>query len=194
MARPSKQAPPDASAFAVEIWPIDRPVPYARNPRKISDKAIDKVAASIKEFGWQQPIVVDRDGVIVVGHTRHAAARRLGMTEVPVRIADELTPAQARAYRILDNRAGEETEWDKELLVPELHDLNGERFDLNLTGFDVDELEKLMAPLGDSEDGTSGEDVEGDRNLLLIEVDTEQELQALYTEMQERGLQCKIMN
>lgn len=78
----------------VEQWPIDRPIPYARNARKLSDRAVDTVAASLKEFGWRQPIVVDGDGVVVVGHTRLLAAKKLQLAEVPVHIATELTPAQ----------------------------------------------------------------------------------------------------
>ena len=81
----------------IEIWPIEKPIPYARNARKISDAAVAKVAASIKEFGFRQPIVVDTEGVIVAGHTRLLAARKLGLTEVPVHVATGLTPAQIKA-------------------------------------------------------------------------------------------------
>src|ERR1019366_3183489 len=126
----------------VENWPIDRPVPYARNPRKIPQSAVDKVAASIKAFGWRQPIVVDKAGVIVVGHTRLLAARKLGLVEVPVHIAD-LTEAQARAYRLADNRANEEASWDDELLRIELSDLGDVSADL--TAFDPNELQRYGA-------------------------------------------------
>jgi hypothetical protein len=107
----------------IELWPIDREIPYARNPRKVSTKAIDKVASSLHEFGWRQPIVVDRDGVIIVGHTRWRAAGKLGLNTVPVHVASELTPAQVKAYRIMDNRSHEDSNWDVELLVPELEDM-----------------------------------------------------------------------
>src|ERR1022692_3915047 len=107
----------------IELWPIDRPLPYAKNPRKIPQSAIDKVAASIREFGWRQPIVVDAAGVVVVGHTRLLAARGLGLSEVPVHVAADLSDAQCRAYRIADNRAGEEAHWDTELLRLELSEL-----------------------------------------------------------------------
>ncbi len=96
-------------------WPIDKPIPYARNSRKIPERAIDKVAASIKEFGWRQAIVVDKDGVIICGHTRLLAAKKLGLKQVPVHVADNLTPAQVKAYRLMDNRSHEETDWDIEL-------------------------------------------------------------------------------
>ena len=108
----------------IELWPINRPIPYAKNPRKIPQSAIDKVAASIKEFGWRQPIVVDASGVIVVGHSRLLAARKLCLLfEEPVHVAASLTKAQCRAYRIADNRAGEEARWDDELLKLELSEL-----------------------------------------------------------------------
>src|SRR4029077_6386054 len=100
----------------IALWPIDKPIPYARNARKLSAQAVDKVAASIKEFGWRQPIVVDGAGVIICGHTRLLAARKLGLNEAPVHVADNLTPAQVRAYRLLDNRSHEETDWDFDLL------------------------------------------------------------------------------
>jgi len=128
----------------IELWPIDKPIRYARNARKISEAAVAKVAASIKEFGWRQPIVVDTEGVIVAGHTRLLAARRLGMTTVPVHVAANLTPAKAKAYRLMDNRSHEEAEWDMELLPLELEDLKSSEFGLGLTGFDDGEIGRLL--------------------------------------------------
>ena len=128
----------------IEMWPIEKPIPYARNARKISDGAVAKVAASIKEFGWRQPIVVDTQGVIVAGHTRLLAARKLGLATVPVHVAANLTPAQIKAYRLMDNRSHEEAEWDMELLPLELEDLKSLEFDLGLTGFDDDEIGRLL--------------------------------------------------
>ena len=123
---------------------IGKVIPYARNPRR-NDAAISKVAASLQEFGWQQPIVVDADMVVVAGHTRLEAARSLGMTEVPVHVAAGLTPEQVKAYRIADNRVGQEAEWDEELLRLELGELESLEFPLDLTGFDADELGGFMA-------------------------------------------------
>jgi DNA modification methylase len=125
-------------------WPIDKPIPYARNSRKIPERAIDKVAASIKEFGWRQAIVVDKDGVIICGHTRLLAAKKLGLKQVPVHVADNLTPAQVKAYRLMDNRSHEETDWDLDLLGPELEELHGLDFDLELTGFDQHEIDRFL--------------------------------------------------
>ena len=128
-------------------WPIDKPIAYSRNSRKIPERAIDKVAASIKEFGWRQAIVVDKDGVIICGHTRLLAAKKLGLKQVPVHVADNLTPAQVKAYRLMDNRSHEETDWDLDLLGPELEELHSLDFDLELTGFDQHEIDRFLADL-----------------------------------------------
>src|ERR1700694_4420971 len=131
--------------LCISAWPIDKVIPFARNARKIPASAVDKVAASIKEFGWRQPIMVDREGVIICGHTRLLAARKLGLEQVPVHVAENLSPAQVRAYRLMDNRSHEETDWDLELLGPELEELRDLDFDLTLTGFEERELDDLLA-------------------------------------------------
>src|SRR5476651_298288 len=123
----------------VEMRPITSVRPYFNNPR-INEAAVDAVAASIKEFGFRQPIVVDEDGVIVVGHTRYKAALLLGLTEVPVHVARGLTPAQLRAYRIADNKTATLSQWDDDKLPLELAELQGMDFDLSLTGFSAEEL------------------------------------------------------
>jgi ParB-like chromosome segregation protein Spo0J len=105
----------------VELWAVEKVVPYGRNPRK-NGEAVAKVAASIKEFGLRQPIVVDAEGVVIVGHTRLEAARQLGIAKVPVHVATRLTPARVKAYRIADTRTHEEAEWDKALLALEVVD------------------------------------------------------------------------
>jgi hypothetical protein len=128
----------------IEFWPIDKLTPYDRNARKLSDAAIEKVAASIREFGWRQPIVVDGAGVIIAGHTRLLAAKHLRLTEVPVHVAAGLTPAQVKAYRLMDNRSHEESGWDYEKLSAELFDLDALEIDMKLTGFGDDELAELM--------------------------------------------------
>lgn len=128
----------------VELVKIDKVIPYARNPRR-NEHAVAKVAASIREYGFRQPIVVDTEFVIIAGHTRLQAAQQLGLEKVPVHIADGLTPAQIKAYRIADNRVAQEAEWDEEMLAIELGELKGLDFDLSLTGFDSEELDKLIA-------------------------------------------------
>ena len=118
-------------------------VPYETNPRS-NDGAVDAVAASILEFGFRQPIVVDEAGVIVCGHTRWKAAQKLGLDRVPVHVADDLTPEQIRAYRIADNRVAEQSGWNLELLSSELVGLQDLDIDWRLLGFDDDDLAKLL--------------------------------------------------
>ena len=128
--------------------------PYEKNPR-LNEGAVDAVAASIKEFGWRAPIVVDKEMVIICGHTRLLAAKKLGLDVVPVHVADNLTPEQVQAYRIADNKTGEIAEWDYSLLPLELQELQEANFDLSLLGFDADELDKLLN--GETEEITEGE-------------------------------------
>jgi DNA modification methylase len=127
----------------VEMRPVGAIRPYDNNPR-INDPAVDAVAASIKEFGFNQPIVVDEQGVIIVGHTRHKAALKLGMETVPVCTAAGLTPAQARAYRLADNQTAALSRFDEARLVQELLELQGQNYDLNLTGFGEEEILRLL--------------------------------------------------
>lgn len=120
----------------VEMWKTSQVKPYDKNPRR-NDGAVDAVAASIREFGFQQPIVVDRDGIIIAGHTRHKAARKLGLKEVPVVVADGLSPEKVKAYRLADNKVGELAGWDFSLLDRELAELDELDFDLSEFGFDI---------------------------------------------------------
>ena len=128
----------------IEIADINSIQPYINNPRKLKDSAIDKVAKSIKEFGFRQPIVVDQNRIIVVGHTRYRASKKLGLNQVPITIADNLTQEQINAYRIADNRTNEEAEWDLELLKTEIKELELAEFNLDLTGFDEDQLNNML--------------------------------------------------
>ena len=152
MARAGTKVVTGSAKQTLQMWPPSRCIPYARNARIIPDSAVGKVAASIKEFGFKQPIVVDAEGVIIAGHTRLLAAERLGLKAVPVIVASDLTPAQVKAYRLADNRTGQESTWEYELLNIELEELAGLDIDLTLTGFDPDELSGL--PLGFGPGGT----------------------------------------
>src|SRR5688500_17617468 len=127
----------------IELWPIDSVKPYPGNPR-VNDSAVDAVAASLREFGFRQPLVVGGDSVLIVGHTRWKAAKRLGLAKVPVHVAHDLTEAQVRAYRIADNSTNQIAEWDQQLLPIELSALEQANFDLGLLGFDEEELARLM--------------------------------------------------
>jgi hypothetical protein len=147
----------------VEHWPLDRLRHYARNPRTHSDAQVAQIAASIVEFGWTNPVLVASDGTVIAGHGRLEAARRLGLDAVPVVVLDHLSEAQRRAYVIADNKLALNAGWNEELLAAELHALNGDGFDLSLTGFDEAELDRLMAPL-DNEAESAGENGTDDAN------------------------------
>jgi DNA modification methylase len=135
--------------IAIEMRPLAEIKPYPGNPR-VNDGAVDAVAASIREFGWRNPIVVDRDGVIVAGHTRLAAARKLGLAEAPVHVAGDLTPDQARAFRLADNKSSELADWNYDLLPIELGALRDNDFDLSILGFSGEELSRYLAPTGEA--------------------------------------------
>ncbi|MEZ6066505.1 MAG: ParB N-terminal domain-containing protein [Planctomycetaceae bacterium] len=115
----------------IELWPIDRVRPYGTNPRR-NDHAVEAVARSLREFGFRQPLVVDAEGVLIVGHTRLKAAKQLGWTEVPVHVAQGISPEQVRAYRIADNQTASIATWDTDLLPLELAALAERQFDLDL--------------------------------------------------------------
>ena len=143
------------SLLAAELWPIDSVTPYdtgdRRNPRTRPESAVKKLAASIREFGWQSPIVVDEAGVIIIGHGRLQAAQKLKLEEVPVRVAAGLSEAQVKALRLADNRTAEDATWLYSDLALEFGDLLEAGYDLKLTGFDADELAGMRNQQG-SED------------------------------------------
>lgn len=151
MSSKAKPAP-----LPVEEWPLEKIVPYERNARDCPESAVSKVAASIREFGWRQPIVVDEAGVIVAGHTRLLAARRLGLASAPVHVVTGLSPEKVRALRLADNRTRDETTWNEELLAEELRELGGA--ELAAAGFDLDEIANLLAP--GTPEPEPGDDVE----------------------------------
>ena len=121
----------------------DSLVEYARNPRK-NDVVVDKMVACIKEFGFRIPIVAKSDGTVIDGHLRLKAAKKLGLKEVPIVIADDLSDAQIKAFRLVANQSANWAEWDEELLKLEFEELQDANFDLNLTGFDLDEIDRLL--------------------------------------------------
>lgn len=136
----------------VENWDINKVIPYANNPRK-NDDAVTATANSIKEFGWQQPIVVDSEGVVIVGHTRLKAAKKLKLKQVPVTVADNLTEEQAKAYRLADNKTGDLAEWENDLLQQEL------------AGISMD-----MIPFGFDAEAAAEEAVEDDPYTMKVDV------------------------
>lgn len=141
----------------ITLTPIDDVKPYERNPR-LNDPAVEAVARSLKEFGFRQPIVVDTEHVIVVGHTRWKAAKQMGLGKVPVHVATDLTAEQIKAYRIADNQTATLAEWDYDLLPLELADLQGMNYELGLLGFAEDELNRLLASGDATGEGLTDED------------------------------------
>ena len=159
--------------------------PYEKNPRK-NDNAVKYVANSIKEFGFQQPIVIDKNGVIVAGHTRYKASKKLGLEKVPCIIADDLTDEQIKAYRLADNKVSEKSEWDFDLLSEELEGI----FDIDMSDFDFDLSE------GEEKQPTERKDLSdkvGETYEVIIECDNEQQQAEIYEKLREEGLTCRVL-
>lgn len=149
-----KAAPaPSWPADKVERRPIDELIPYARNSRQHSDAQVAQLAASIREWGWTMPVLVDESGMLIAGHGRVLAARQLGIAEVPAMVAAGWSEAKKRAYVIADNRLALNASWDEDQLKVELADLLEQDFDLGLTGFDLEEIADVLGPLGDLDPG-----------------------------------------
>jgi len=127
----------------IEMRPVGSIKPCENNPR-MNDAGVDAVAASLREFGFRQPVVVDEQDVIIVGHTRYKAALKLGMQTIPVHVARGLTPEQARAYRIADNQTATMSQWDDDRLTAELAALQKAEYDLSLTGFPEEDILRLL--------------------------------------------------
>jgi hypothetical protein len=140
------------AAVSVENWDIDKLIPYARNSRTHSDEQVAQIAASIKEWGWTTPVLVDEQGGIIAGHGRIMAARKLGISDIPVVVAKGWTDAQKRAYVIADNKLALNAGWDNELLALELTELQGMGFGMELIGFSKDEIAAFM-PKDPDDDG-----------------------------------------
>lgn len=127
----------------IHSWPIEEIVVYARNPRK-NDAAVDRMCASIIQFGFKIPCLIRSDGELIDGHLRLKAARKLQMTHIPVLLCDEWTPAQVKAFRLMVNRSASWADWDEDLLAAELLDLKTLEFDLSLTGFETNEIDDFL--------------------------------------------------
>jgi DNA modification methylase len=137
-------------AERVELWPIERLIPYANNPRLHSEADVDKLVASIEKWGWTNPVLVDEQGAMIAGHGRLAAALRLRLPSIPVIVARGWSEEEKQAYRLADNELAARGSWDPDLLRNELHDLKFADFDLELIGFEPDRLEDILAGLGSS--------------------------------------------
>lgn len=153
----------------IEQWPIGKLIPFAGNARKIPKSAVEKVSASIEAFGWRQPIVVDKENVIIIGHVRRLAARKLKLKTVPVHIAADLSPAQVKALRLMDNRSHDEAQWEPSMLTAEFASLGDLSFDLGLTGFDHDEIFPPAGDPGESSESRSAKASETGGRMTRIE-------------------------
>jgi ParB-like chromosome segregation protein Spo0J len=175
-----------------ETWPIERCIDYARNPRK-NDHAVDKVAAAIKEFGFRVPIVAKSDGLVVDGHLRLKAAKKLGLTEVPVILADDMSEAQIKAFRLSVNKVAELAQWDMDLLKLEIQDLEAQGFDLSLTGFELGEMAAMF------DEGSADDDTLPDQKELhatfevVVECKDEMEQETVFNLLTAEGYKCRIL-
>lgn len=152
----------------IQLLKLTDIMPYPNNPR-INDKAIDRVAASINEFGFNSPIIVDKNLMIINGHTRYKASEKLGLEKVPVIIVDNLTDEQIKAYRIADNKTAEYSEWDYEKLIQEIQELSEANYDLELTGFDETECLKMIEDLSEFDELIPEDDIDVEAELDKLE-------------------------
>ena len=175
---------------------INKLIPYINNPRN-NENAIDKVASSIKEFGFKVPIVIDKNNVVVNGHTRLLASKKLGLKEVPCVVADDLSEAQIKAFRIADNKVSEYASWDEELLKIELEQLEEMNFNLDTVNIDysdfdleVDYIEYDFMEIKEKEDLS---DKVNSAYEIIIECDNEEEQEEMYNRFIEEGLRCRVL-
>lgn len=160
---------------------ITEVIPYDKNPRK-NDKAVDKVANSIRSFGFRSPIIIDEHNVIICGHTRFKAAKKLCLKKVPCIVATGLTDAEIRAYRIADNKVGELAEWDNELLTSEL-----ELCEMNMEDFGVETMST-------DEDDNASDDIDVKSAFeVIVECKNESEQEKVFNEMSEKGFVCRVL-
>ena len=169
--------------------------PYERNPRR-NDEAVTYLVESISSFGFKQPIVVDKDGVIVAGHTRFKAAKQLGMTEVPCVVADDLTPEQIKAFRLADNKVGEIATWDFELLHLELDDLEDFEIDMSDFGFyndfDEDQFDDLFERKPEPEAAQEAEEQAPEFWKVIVRAESEEEAKEIKNQLIELGYECEV--
>lgn len=167
-------------------------IPYARNSRTHSAEQVAQIAASIREFGWTNPVLIDGENGIIAGHGRVLAAHKLGETQVPTIELSHMSDTQKRAYIIADNKLALNAGWDDEMLALEMDEIKNAGYDLGLTGFNLDEIVALNG--NENIDNDHKEPIDESRNLLMIECQGERELETLFEEMQKRGFECKILS
>lgn len=168
-------------------------IPYVRNSRTHSDAQVAQIAASIKEFGWTNPILIDGKNGIIAGHGRLLAARKLGMNDVPVIELSEMTDVQKRAYIIADNKLALNAGWDDELLKLEINELSELNFDLTLVGFDEIELAKLFYEPEDKEDELKEQSYNEVFN-IIVECKDEAEQEKIFNRLDSEGYKCRVQS
>jgi len=165
-------------------------IPYAMNSRTHSDEQINQVAASIKEFGFTNPILVDEFNVIIAGHGRLFAAKKLGLNQVPTITLKGLTEAQRKAYVIADNKLALNAGWDDDTLIAELNRLSELDFNLELTGFDANELARLF----DDEEPELQEETYSEVFNVIVECQDEQEQEKIFNQLDRDGYKCRVQS
>jgi ParB-like chromosome segregation protein Spo0J len=184
------------AAQRIEHWPLDRLVPYDRNARTHSPEQVAQIAASIQEFGFTNPILVDGKDGIIAGHGRLQAARELAMATVPVVVLDHLTPAQKRAYVLADNKLALNAGWDDALLAEEITALHLQDFDLSVLGWSDKELAGILDPDG-IDDLPPGADDPGkeyeQKYAVAVECADETEQERVYEDLTARGMTCRLL-
>ena len=189
----SKQKSPLWPADKVERRPVQSLVPYAKNARTHSEDQIKSIAASIKEWGWTVPVLVDEAGGLIAGHGRVLAAKSLGLVEIPVMVAHGWTDVQKRAYVLADNQLATNAGWDNELLKVELGDLQEAGFDLDLTGFDVAEIETLMQNADDENPGGTEARLPPMVYKIIITCADEAQQVKFLNDFEKRGIKCSAL-
>ena len=171
----------------IEYKNINDIIPYENNPRK-NDEAVDYVANSIKEFGFKVPIIVDKENVIVTGHTRYKASQKLGLEKVPVIYADDLTEEQIRAFRIADNKVAEFSTWDLDKLDLELEDINIDMGNFGIENLDIEAID------GDDEEISESNFNYKEQYGVIVMCKSEVEQEEVYNRLTEEGYECKVVS
>lgn len=171
----------------IEEIEIEKIKPYEKNPRKNND-AVKYVAESIKEFGFKVPVVIDKDYVIVTGHTRYKAAKKLKLKKIPCIMADDLTEKQIKAYRLIDNKSSEKADWDIDLLDEEVKELLKMDMDISAWDFEFKNIDELF-----EEERKDNSSKICEEYSIIIECEDETELESTYNQLCEEGYNCRIL-
>ena len=180
----------------IEQLSVDDLIPYAKNSRTHSAEQVAQIAASIREFGFTNPVLIDSEGGIIAGHGRVHAARKLGMAEVPCIMLDNLTELQKQAYIIADNKLALNAGWDDELLKIELQDLHAQDFDMGLLGFDAQELSEAMGLESALDDASPAPDAGinyQEKFAVLVDCNDEAHQRQVFEKLGGMGYVCKVL-